>query len=131
MTSSPVQTRSTGMKPSPVDIVLPPTQTPFLKSSLGSASPLSSSRAPLHVHSAPSTPVEQGIPGTARRASVDSTASGQINRAAYPFKQEESQLSLSRTGSELAVPYVLRQRPSGAVTERSSDFSSDRDHRAQ
>ena len=121
-TSSPFPTRSTGRKPSPVDPLLPPTGAPFLKSSTGSAGPLSSSRTPLHVRRAPSAPVEQEKPGTARRASGDSTASGQINRTAYPLNSEESQLSSSRTGSEPPAPFGPGQRSSGAVREPSGDF---------
>ena len=50
-----------------------PNRHPFLTT--GSAGHLSLSRTPLHVRSAPWAPVEQGKPGTARRASGDSTAS--------------------------------------------------------
>ena len=46
-----------------------------------------------HVRSTPSATVEQEKPDTARRASDDSTTSGQINRSIVPLKAEESQLS--------------------------------------
>ena len=74
----------------PVDTLFPPTRAPFLKSCTGSAGPLSSSRTPLHMHSAPSAPVEQEKLDTARRANGNPTASGHINRTAYPLNSEES-----------------------------------------
>ena len=103
-TSSPFPTRSAGMKPSLVDSLVPPTGGPFFKVSTGSAGPLSPSSALTHVRSAPSATVEQEKPYTARRASGDSTTSGQINRSVIPPKAEESQLSSSKTGSEPPAP---------------------------
>ena len=98
-TSSPFPSRSTGKKPSPVGPL-----SPFLKASTWSASALSSSRTIPHVRSTLSDPAEQEKHDTARRASGDSTASGQISRTAYPPKAEESQLSSSRAGSEPPAP---------------------------
>ena len=121
-TSSPFPTRSAERKPSAVDTLLPPTRAPFIKSFTGSAGPLSSSRTPLHVRSTPPAPVEQDKPDTARRASGDSTASGQINRTAYPLKPEKSQLSPSISGSKSSVSFGLGQRPMSAVRELSGDF---------
>ena len=97
-TSSPFSSRSAGSKPSPVDNLLPPTGAPLLKASTGFAGPLWPSRTLTHVRSAPSATAEQEKPDTARRASGDSTTSGQINRSVIPPKAEESLLSSSRTG---------------------------------
>ena len=122
-TSSTFPTRSTGKKLSPVDALLPPTRAPFQKSSTGSAGPVASSRTPPHVRSAPSAPVEQGKPDTARHGSGDPTASGQINGTAFPLTSEESQLSSSRTGSEPLPPLAgLGQRPLVAARKPSSEF---------
>ena len=78
-TSSPFLSMSTGSKPSPVGTLLAPARALLLKASTGSAGPILSSRTIPHVRSAPSIPVERRKPGTARRASGNSTASGQIN----------------------------------------------------
>ena len=106
-TSSPFPSRSAGRKPPPVDNLVPPTGGPFLKAYTGSAGPPSPSRTLTHVRRAPSTSVEQEKPDTARRASGDSTTSGQIDRSIIPPKAEESQLSSSRTGSEPPAPWVF------------------------
>ena len=92
-TSSPFIGRSAGKKPSPVDNLVPPTGGPLLKASTGSTDPLSPSRTLTYVRSAPSATVEQEKPDTARRASGDSTTSGQINRSIIPPNVEESQFS--------------------------------------
>ena len=102
---------------------MPPTRRPLLKASTGSPGPLSPSRTLIDVRSAPSATVEQEEPDTARRASGDSTTSGQINRSIIPLNTEESQLSSSRTGSEPPSPLCLRQRPSGAARAPSGHFS--------
>ena len=116
-TSSPVFSRYTGRKPFPVGTLLPPTRAQLLKVSTGSAGSFSSSRTVPHVRSAPSATVEQDKAGTSRRDSGDSTASGQINRTVIPLHVKESQLSSSRTGSELPFPVGLRQISSGAQQE--------------
>ena len=115
-----------------MDNLLPPTGTPLLKASTGSADTLSPSRTLPHVRIAPSATVEQEEPDTARRPSGDSTTSGQINRSIIPLKAEESQLSSSRTGSEPPAPLGLWQRPSGAARALSGHFSpvSDGDTRS-
>ena len=103
--------------------MLPPTGAPLLKSSTGSTGPISPSRTPTHVRSAPSaTVVEQEKPDTAR-ANGDSTTSGQINGTITPTNAEESQLSTSRTSSEPPAPLGLRQRSSGAARVPSGHFS--------
>ena len=106
-TSSPFIGRSAGKKPSPVDNLVPPTGGPLLKASTGSAGPLSPSRTLTHVRRAPSATVEQEKPDTARRASGDSTTSGQINRIIISPRAEELQLSSSRTGPEPPAPLDL------------------------
>ena len=132
-TSSPFPSRPGGRKPSAVDNLLPPTGSPLLKASNGSAGPLSPSRTLTRVRSAPSAAVDQEEPDTARRASGDSTTSGQIHRSIIPPKAEESQLSSSRTGSEPPAPLGRRQRPSGAARATSGHFSptSDGDTRPE
>ena len=122
-TLSPFPSRSAGRKPPPVDNVVPPTGSPLLKASTGSAGILSPSRTLTHVHSATSATVAQEKPDTTRRASGDSTTSGQINRGVIPPKAEESQLSSSRTDSEPPASLGLWQRPSGAVRAPSGHFS--------
>ena len=103
---------------------MPPTQSPLLITSSAPEGPLSSSRTIPYLRSAPSvTVIEQEKPDTARRASGDSTAFGQINRTVIPLNAEESQLSSSRTGSEPSAPLGLRQRPSGAAKVHSGHFS--------
>ena len=97
-TSSPFPSRPTRKKPSAVGTLLSPTQAPLVKASAGSAGPLSPSRTLPHVRSAPSATVENEKPDTARRASCDSTISGQINRIVVPLNAGQSQLSSSRTG---------------------------------
>ena len=92
-TSFPFPSMSAGRKPPPVNNLVPPTRGPLLKASTGSAGPLSPSRTLTHVRSAPSATVEQEKPDTARRASGDSTTSGQINRSIIPPNVEESQFS--------------------------------------
>ena len=120
--SSPFSSRSAGRTPSPVDILLTPTRAPLLKASTGSGCPLSSSRTIPHVRSAPSATVKQEKSDTARRASNDSTASGQINRAVIPLNAKKSHLSSSRTGSEPSAPLGLRQTPSSAARAPSGLF---------
>ena len=97
-TSSPFPSWSAGRKPPRVENLVPPTGGLLLKASIGSAGPRSPSRTLTHVRSAPSATAEQEKPDTARRASGDSTTSGQINRSVIPPKAEESLLSSSRTG---------------------------------
>ena len=101
--------RSAGRKPPPVDNLVPTAGGLLLKASTESAGLLSPSRTLTHVRGAPSATVEQKKPDTARRASGDSTTSGQINRSIIPPKAEESQLSSSRTGLEPPVILGLRQ----------------------
>ena len=97
-TSPTFPIRPGGRKLSAVDNLLPPTGSPLLKSSTGSAGSLSPSRTLTHVRGNPSATVEQEKPDTARRASGESTTSGQINRSTIPPKTEESHLSSSKTG---------------------------------
>ena len=123
VTSSIFTSRPGGRRPSPVDNLLPTSGSPLSKASTGFAGPRSPSRTLNHVCSAPSATVKQEEPDTARRASGDSTTSGQINRSVIPPKAEESQHSSSRTGSEPPAPLRLRQRPSGAGREPSGHFS--------
>ena len=68
-----------------MDTLLPSTRAPLLKLSTGSIAPVLPSRTPLYVHSAPSVPVEQEKPDTARRANGVSMGSDQINWTAYPL----------------------------------------------
>ena len=121
--SSPFPRRSAGRKPPPVDNLVPTIGGPLLKASTGSAGPISSSRTLTYVRSAPSATVEQAKPDTARRASGDSTTSGQINRSIIPPKAQESQLSSSRTDSEPPAPPGLWQKPSGEARASSGHFS--------
>ena len=106
-----------------MDNLLPPTGGPLLKAFTGSAGPLLPSRTLTHVRSAPSAAVEQVKSDTARRASGDSTTSGQINRSIIPPKAEESNLLSSRTGSEPPAPLGLWMRPLGAARAPSGPFS--------
>ena len=89
-TSSPFPSRSARRKPPLLDNLAPPTGSLLSKASTGSAGPISPSRTLTHVRSVPSATVEQEKRDTARRASGDSTTSGQINRTAIPLKAEES-----------------------------------------
>ena len=89
--------------------------------------PSSLSCARPHLRNAPSATVEQQKRDTARLASGNSTTFGQINRTITPPNADESQLSSSRTDSELPVPLGLRQRPSGAARTSSDHFSPMRD----
>ena len=114
-TSSPFPSRSARRKPPLLDNLAPPTGSLLSKASTGSAGPISPSRTLTHVRSVPSATVEQEKRDTARRASGDSTTSGQTNRSIISPNAEESQLSSSRTGSEPPAPLGLRQRPSGAA----------------
>ena len=107
-TASPFPNRSAGRKPDSVEKLVPPTGGPLLKASTGSAGPLSPPRTLSHVRSAPTATVEQDKPDTARRASGDSTACGQINRTVIPLNAQESQLSSSRTGSQPPALLGLR-----------------------
>ena len=96
-TSSPFPGRPAGRKLPLVGNLGPPTGGPLLKASTRSAGPLSPSHTPTHVRSVPSGTVEKEQPDTARRASSDSTVSGQINRSIIPQRADESQLSSNRT----------------------------------
>ena len=115
VTSSPFPSRSEERKPPPADNFVPPTGGPLLKASTGFACPLPPLRTLTNVRSALSATVEQEKPDTTRRASSESTTSGQINQIVILLNAGDSQLSSSRTGSEPPAPLGVRQRPPGAA----------------
>ena len=88
VTSSPFPSRSEERKPPPADNFVPPTGGPLLKASTGFACPLPPLRTLTNVRSALSATVEQEKPDTTRRASSESTTSGQINRSVIPPQAE-------------------------------------------
>ena len=94
-TSSPFRSRSTWRYHSSMGTLLPPTRALFLKAPTGTAGPLSSSLTIPHVRSAFSVTLQHEKPDTARGASGDCMASGQINRTVIPRNAKESQLLLS------------------------------------
>ena len=108
-TSSPFPSRSAGRKPPPVGNLVPTIGGSLLKASTASAGPRSPSRTLTHVRSAPSATVEHEKTDTARRASGDSTTSGQINRTIIP-QMRKNRSSRQAEWAQSSLPPLVYDR---------------------